>query len=174
VGRLFFNPTTGRFVYVGYLALIDPIAGSLFDGAPSESTAYFTFSTDVAQLTPLPDNNDVALALVSAGTFSVYYNASPAGDWSNPASFSSGKLVARFHRNESLSQLRPVAFHDLSETLMWSSNFAFGGQTYNFNRIAPNGITFAQFFSTSPQAGTADYPATLAGSGSVFAVGPSE
>jgi hypothetical protein len=35
---------------------------------------------------------------------------------------------------------------------MSNSSFEFGGQTYNFIRVAPNGITFAQFFSTAPQA----------------------
>jgi hypothetical protein len=173
VGRVFLNPNTGQFVYVGYLVHIDPIGGSLFNGSPSESTAYFTFSTDLAQLTPLPNNNDVALSLVSAGTFNVYYNATPGADWSDPASFSRGKRIATFHRNESVfEQLGTVSLHSLSETLMSSSNFQFGGQTYNFNRIAPNGITFAQFFSGTPQLdGTADYPATLSGAGTVFAVG---
>jgi hypothetical protein len=175
VGRVFVNPTTGQFVYVGYLVHIDPIDGSLFNGSPSESTAYFTFSNDVAQLTPLANNNDVALDLVSAGTFSVYYNATPGADWSNPASFSSGKLIATFHRNESLFlQVGPVSFHSLSETLMSTSRFEFGGQTYNFNPISPNGITFAQFFSTAPQAGTTDYAVSLAGAGTVFAVGTPE
>ena len=84
---------------------------------------------------------------MSAGTFSFYYNATPAADWSDPASFSSGKLIATSYRKESLfAQLAPVSFHRLSETLAWSSNFEFGGKIYNFNRIAPNGITFAPFF----------------------------
>jgi hypothetical protein len=175
VGRVFVNPTTGKFVYVGYLVNIDPIDGSLFNGSPSESTAYFTFSTDVAQLTPLPNNNDVTLDFVSAGTFSVYYNATPGADWSDPASFSRGKRIAIFHRKESLfSQLEAVSFHSLSETLILSSNFEFSDRTYNFNRIAPNGITFAQFFSTTPQAGAGDYAASFAGAGSVFAVGTPE
>lgn len=175
VGRVFVNPANGQFVYVGYLVQIDPINGTLFNGSPSENTAYFTFSTDLAQpaqLTPLPNNNDVILDLVSAGTFNVYYNASPAADWNDPASFSTGKLIATFHRKESLLALTPnVSFHSLSETLMWSSNFEFGGQTYNFNRIAPNGITFAQFFSTAPQAGVGDFSMTFSGAGSVFAIG---
>jgi hypothetical protein len=175
VGRVFVNPNTGQFAYVGYLVQIDPINRSLFNGSPSENTAYFTFSTDVAhpaQLTPLPNNNDVALDLVSAGTFNVYYNPTPAADWSDPASFSSGKLIATFHRKESLAAQTPsLFFHSLSETLLWSSNFEFGGQTYNFNRIAPNGITFAQFFSIAPQAGAGDYSVTFSGAGSVFAVG---
>jgi hypothetical protein len=109
---------------------------------------------------------------VSAGTFSVYYNATPGANWSDPASFSKGKRIATFHRKESIFQLiGPVSLHSLSETLMWSSNFEFGDQTFNFNRIAPNGITFAQFFSAVPQAGTADYLVTFAGAGTVFAVG---
>ena len=47
VGRVFLNPNTGGFVYVGYLVHIDPVDGSLFNGSPSESAAYFTFSTDL-------------------------------------------------------------------------------------------------------------------------------
>ncbi len=171
VGRVFLNPNTFQFVYVGYLVGIDPIDGSLFNGLPGESTAYFAFSTDLAQLTPLRNNNDVPLDLVSAGTFSVYYNATPGADWSDPASFSRGKRIATFHRKESVFQLiGPVALHSLSETLMSSSNFEFGGQTYNFNRIAPNGITFAQFFSGAPIV-TPDNTWTFSGAGTVFAVG---
>jgi hypothetical protein len=175
VGRVFVNPSNGQFVYVGYLVHIGGIDGSLFNGSPSESTAHFTFSTDIAQLTPLPNNGDVALDLVSAGTFSVYYNAKPNADWSNPASFSSGKVIATFQRKESLFPLiGPVSFHSLSETLLSSHNFEFGGQTWNFNHIASHGITFAQFFSTAPQTGTADYPVAFSGAGTVIAVGDSE
>jgi hypothetical protein len=164
VGRVYLN-SNGQFVYAGYLVHIDGIDTPLFNGSPSESTAYFTFSTGVAplaQLTPLPDNGDVHLALVSAGTFSVYYTAKPSGDWSNPASFSSGKLVATFARKESLfAEIGPVSFHNLSETLMSSHSFTFNGQPYNFDRIAPHGITFSQFCSN----------ATLACAGAVWAVG---
>jgi hypothetical protein len=112
---------------------------------------------------------------VSAGTFSVYYNTTPGAGWSDPASFSRGKRIATFHRKESLFQtVGTVALHSVSETLMWSSNFEFGGQTYNFNRIAPNGITFAQFLSGTPQGGTGDYSVTFSGAGTVFAVGSPE
>ena len=69
VGRFYLNPTTGQAVYAGYLVHLNPISNSgvsLFNGSPSESTAYFTFSTDVIQLTPLPNNNDLSLFLISA------------------------------------------------------------------------------------------------------------
>jgi hypothetical protein len=166
VGRVYLNPN-GQFVYAGYIVHIDGIDIPLFNGSPSEGTAYFTFSTgirppDIGQLTFLPPNGDVNLALVSAGTFSVYYNAKPDGDWSNPASFSGGKLVATFARKESLfAEIGPVSFHNLSETLMLSHSFTLSGQTYNFDRIAPHGITFSQFCSN----------ATLACAGAVWAVG---
>ena len=123
----------------------------------------------------MPNNGDVALSLVSAGTFSVYYNTSPNGDWGNPASFSSGELIATFARKESLfPQIGPIGFHSLSETLESSQNFTFDGQPYDFNRIVPHGITFAQFFSTTPLAGITDYPVAFAAAGTTTAVGGRE
>lgn len=175
VGRIFLNPQTGKAVYTGYLAQIAGITHSLFDGAPSESSAHFTFSTDVLSLTPLPTNGSVGLSFVSAGTFSVYYNARPSGDWSNPATFSSGQLIATFVRRESLfPQLGPIGFHSLSETLDSAHSITFEGQTVDFKLLTPNGITFAQFFSSTPLAGIANYPVSFAAAGTTTAVGEEE
>ncbi len=172
VGRIYVNPDTGKALYVGYLVHLNGITTSLFNGSPSEATAYFTFSTDVLQLTPMTNNADVTLSLVSAGTFNVYYNNSPNADWSTPASFSSGQLIATFIRKESLfPEIGPIGFHSLSETLLRSQNFTFGSQTLNFNRIAPYGVTFAQFFSTAPQTGVTGYPDAFAAAGTTMAVG---
>lgn len=169
------NFDTGQAVYVGYLVHLNPISNSgtsLFSGSPSESTAYFTFSTDILTLTSLPNDGDIVLSLVSAGTFNVYYNASPNADWNNPGSFSSGKLIATFHRNQSLfPEIGPIGFHSLSETLISSLDFTFNGQNYNFDNIAPNGITFAQFFSTNALTGVTAYPDAFAAAGTTMAVG---
>ena len=174
VGRVYLNPNTGQAVWAGYVVHINGINSSLFSGAPSEATAYFTFTTDVLQLTPMPNNGDMALSLVSAGTFNVYYNSNPAGDWSNPASFSSGQLIATFTRKESLfPELAAVGFHSLSESLLSSHSFTFNGQTYNLKYMVPNGITFAQFFSTTPLSGSTNYPVAFAGTGTTMAVGGS-
>jgi hypothetical protein len=173
-GRVYLNPSTGKAVYVGYLIHINGFTSSLFNGSPSVATAYFTFSTDVLTLTPMPNDGDVVLNLVSAGTFNVYYNTTPNGDWSNPATFSSGQLIATFERKESLfPEIGPIAFHSLSESLLSSQRFTFDGKTFSFDRIAPHGITFAQFFSTSPLSGTTDYPVAFAGVGTTIAVGGS-
>src|SRR5215469_11914919 len=172
VGRVYVNPNTGKAVYTGYLVHVNGLPSSLFNGAPSEATAYFTFSTDVLSLTPLHNNGDVALTLVSAGTFNVYYNAVPSGDWNNPSSFSSGQLIATFARDESLfPQMGAFSFHSLSEVLTSSWKFIYNGQKYNFKDIAPNGITFAQFVSNTPLNGIAGYPIAFAAAGTTRAVG---
>ena len=173
VGRVYLNPRHRQGCLRRLRGPPQPgVNSSLFDGSPSEATAYFTFSTDVLTLKPLPNDGGVALDLVSAGTFSVYYNSSPNGDWGCPATFSSGKLIATFSRKESLfPQLGPVAFHSLSETLLSSQSFTFDGQTFDFKCLTPDGITFAQFFSTTPLTGITDYPVALAGAGTTMAVG---
>jgi len=174
VGRVYLNPDTGQAIYAGYLVNINGITTSLFNGAPSEGTAYFTFKTDVLQLTPLPNNGDISLSFVSAGTFSVYYNPSPNGNWADPDTFSSGQLIATFERQQSLYPvIGPIGFHSLSGSLVSSHNFTFDGQRFNFNRISPDGITFAQFFSSTPIPGAefGYYTVVYAGAGAVTAVG---
>lgn len=175
VGRIYLN-SSGQAIYYGYLVHINGINTPLFSGAPSEGTAYFTFRTDTLQLTPLPNNADISLDLVSAGTFSVYYNASPNGNWADPDTFSSGKLIATFERQESLFPIiGPLGLHSLSESLLSSRNFTFDGQTFNFNRISPDGITFAQFFSSTALPGLTGtyvgYSVGFPSAGAVTAVG---
>ena len=172
VGRVYLNPNTGKAVWAGYVVQINGINSSLFNGTPSEATAYFTFSTDVLSLTPMRPNGDVALSLVSAGNFNIYYNSSPSGNWSDPATFSSGQLIATFTRKESLfPEFGPIAFHSLSESLLSSQRFTFNGKIYDFKQIVPNGITFAQFLSATPLTGVTDYSLAFAGFGTTMAVG---
>ena len=124
----------------------------------------------------MPGNGDLTLYLVSSGTFNVYYNASPNGDWSNPGTFSSGELIATFKRDQSLfPQFTTLGVHALSETLESSQAFTFRDQTFNFNRIVPHGITFAWYFSTTAlTTGRTDYPVAFAAAGTTIAVGGRE
>jgi hypothetical protein len=173
VGRIYLNPSTGKAVYAGYVVHLTGVSASLFNGSPSEATAYFTFSTDVLSLTPIGTNGEAALFLVSAGTFKVYYNPTPDGDWSNPGTFSSGHLIATFARKESLFPLfTNVGVHSLSETLESSQAFTFGGEAFDVRRMVPNGITFASFFGTKPLiTGLTDYPVAFSAAGTTMAVG---
>jgi hypothetical protein len=62
-------------------------------------------------------------------------------------------------------------FHSLSEVLTSSWKFTYNGQKYNFKDISPNGITFAQFLSSTPLSGVAGYPIAYAAAGTTMAVG---
>jgi hypothetical protein len=88
VGRAFLN-ASGQGQVVGYFTDINGIGASdsLFNGTPSEQTAFFTFRSNVFSLTPLL-NGDIGLDLTSAGTFNIYHNPNPNGDWSKPDTFS--------------------------------------------------------------------------------------
>ena len=66
------NPSTDAAVYAGYVVHINGIDISLFNGSPSEATAFSTFSTDVLTLTPMPSNGDVTLNLVSLSVSCVW------------------------------------------------------------------------------------------------------
>jgi hypothetical protein len=176
VGRLCLNPGTGKAVYVGYLVHLNRTTESLFDGVPSEASAHFTFSTDVLSLTPLSSDGNVGLNLVSAGTFSVYYNERPNANWNDPSTFSSGRLIATFVRQESLFPLLgSIGTHNLSETLGSSHSISFGGQTIDFKHLTPSGITFAQFVNGTPfSSGITSYPLAFAAAGTTTAVGKAQ
>ena len=170
VGRAYLN-AVGQGEVIGYFTDIQGVSGALFSGAPGESTAFFTFRSDVFSLTPLPNNGDVGLDLVSPGTFSIYFNPTPNGDWSNPDTFSSGQLVARFTRTETLFlQIGPVSEHVLTESLAWARNFTVNGHEYNFNDLVPGGITLSELFSNTGVPGVANFPVGLAFAGSGTAV----
>jgi hypothetical protein len=161
VGRGFLNPSNGQGEVVGYITNISGIPSPLFSGLPSESTAFFTFRSDIFTLHPLPTNGDVGLSMITPGTFSLYLNGDPDGDWSNPDTFSSGKLIATFTRDESLFiQIGRVSSHVLSECLVSSSNFQFAGKEFNLDGLA-NGITFSEFISNTPVAGVEGFPVGL-------------
>jgi hypothetical protein len=181
VGRAFLN-ATGQGEVVGYFTNINGIPDPLFDGDPSEKTAVFTFRSDVFSLTPLPLNGDVAVDLVSAGTFDIYYNPSPNGDWSNPDTFSSGQLVAHFMRPETLfiqiaqsdstnpPPFESIAQHNLTETLQSSQSFTFNGRKYDFDALTPGGITLYETGSNTGISGVTGFPIGAAFAGHGIAV----
>ncbi len=184
IGRAYLN-ASGQGEVVGYFTDIHGIFGSLFKGGPSqasENTAFFTFRSNVFSLTPLPTNGDIGLDLVSAGTFDIYYNSNPNGDWSIPDTFSSGQLVAHFMRPESLflqilqtDSANPPPFesisqHALTETLVSSQSFTFNGHKNNFSALTPGGITLYETFSNTGVLGVTGFPIGLVFAGHGIAV----
>jgi len=92
-------------------------------------------------------NGSILWATQAPSTLSVYFNASPQGDWSNPDSFSSGQLIATFEKpegfftcNGDLTLLNTCSSVD-SGDLVSSTDFTFNGGTFNFARLVPLGVT---------------------------------
>ena len=177
IGRGFVNATQGTAV--GYFTSITGISGSLFNGSPSEKTAFFTFRHDVGSLTsPPPPNGDFTFFVLSAGRYNIYFNQNPNGDWSNQDTFSGGTFpgnpVAQFTVPETLF-FGPHQFfgkHVYTATLVSSREFTFNGHKYDFKTIAPGGLTIDETLNSTPDVpGVTDFPGGIAFAGNCLAVG---
>ena len=172
VARIYIDPATGQAQCVGYFTDITGITASLFSGTPGEETAYFTFRSDVFQLSPLPANGDLQPDLFTAGNYAIYFNRQPIGDWSDPGTFSSGQPIATFKRPESFVSLLPQTFHSaIREELVSTQAFRFNGHNYDFNAIAPGGLTLMDVGSTTQLPGISGFSLVLPYAGSAIAVG---
>ena len=114
---------SSTLVNVGYVThQFNVPDNALFTTSPhNESTAVLTYSRS-APLTAEFGTGSV-FSVPSTGTLSVYYNPSPSGDFSNPATFSLGTKVAQFDsRFHTMQTTLPSGFtiHEagsLSQTL---------------------------------------------------------
>lgn len=176
VNRLLINPP--QVVVFGYFVDIAGLPGPLFLGTPGETTAHFTWSLNAPGALQLqngdpkdPGGIEVAV-LRSDETFSVYYNANPNQNWSIPASFSAGQLIATF-KSEPGTQIGagPAAFVTQSYSLVSSREFAFKGQAFNLARLIPHGFTFFGVNGNIPLNGAVVPPLTFAGAGTAAAIG---
>jgi hypothetical protein len=164
----------------GYITDVPGISDSLFNGSPSEKTAFLTFRSDLVTLTPLPPNGVVNLERVSAGTFNIYFNSVPHGDWGDPNTFSNGQAfpgqpIAHFMRRQSLFyQTDTLSRHDVTETLESSRSFVLNGHTYNLEDIVPGGFTLYETYSNTPVSGITGFPIVLPGAGNCAAVAAEE
>ena len=163
---------------VGYIAFIEGVDGSLFDGAPSKDTAYFTVrvTEDLPPPSPLPVERDpfmVALLFPPGGQFTVFYDAEPKDrDWNAPETFSRGVPIAVFDESALLNtmafgaQPAGVGINVFSSMLVDSTPINFNGQKLDFNRVVPNGVTITNF-------GNSSRPDELgsAGGGTAIAIG---
>ena len=172
VARIYIDPATGQAQCVGYFTNIAGITASLFNGTPGEETAYFTFRSDVFQLSPLPANGDLQPDLFTAGSYAIYFNPQPIGDWDHPDSFSSGQPIATFKPPESFVSLSPQSFHSvIREELVSTQALRFNGHNYEFSAIAPGGLTLMDVGSTTQLPGISGFSLVLPYAGSAIAVG---
>jgi hypothetical protein len=138
------NPSSGTAQVVGYFTFVEGIPGPFFNDSPSEATAFFTFRSDTISLTPpIRNGPNLSVTTFSPGTFSVYFNASPDGDFSNADTFSSGQLIATFERSSGMIVVNGASTgtSTFSAKLISSRDFQFQGKTVNFRSLVPHGVT---------------------------------
>jgi len=138
--KLDFIASTG--VVYGYLTAVSGVNSTqaLFNGTPSEATAYLTFRADI-KFQVLPGNGGIVPTLVEAGTWSVYYTASPAHSWDQPDTFSNGRVVAVMDRPvEQFSTYPTFAINAGAADVRSSSLFRLGGQVINWRALIPRGV----------------------------------
>lgn len=161
----------GTAQVICYIAFAEEISGSMFSGPPSEATAFLTVRTDAIASEPIANGN-IAVLLQSAGTYDVYFNSTPHGDWSKPDSFSSGQLVATFARTAPLLvNVGTMANGFFSARLINSEEFVLNGRTVDFGRIVPNGLTWILTAASTPIPGPPGFVAAQAFAGTALSVG---
>jgi hypothetical protein len=178
VGHVYINPATGMGEVAGYFSSIAGIENP-FQGAPSEATAYFTYRSEPLTFTALPADVDTAATLLNAGKWHIYFNSNPLshpGNWTDPASFSQGQLVADLDHNAlQIVSSGPVHQAVFSGELLASYDFVYAGKTLNFAKFFPDGITnFSSATNTLVQGGVPGFPIVFADAGWSVAKGHTE
>ena len=174
LARGYINPATGTAQVAGYYTFVEGTPGPFFSGLPSEATAFFTFRSDTVSLTPpIANGPDLSATMFSQGTFTVYFNTSPGGNFSNLDSFSSGKPIATFRRSAGMitSVTGSTGTVTFSAKLISSQDFVFQGRTTNFRDLVPNGVTTLITTSNNFVGGTAEFPIAQPFTFSAIAIG---
>ncbi|MCQ4165055.1 hypothetical protein [Tahibacter harae] len=178
-GRFYAAEKSGAIADYGYFLHLGGIAAPLFAAAPAESSAHFTFAAEPFQAARL-SNGGLQLGLDPAGSFSVFLQRRPAGDFDDPASFARGECIGRFRRTSLVvgttvtgaAGQALITSNVFSARLTESTPFEFGGQRYDLARMLGAGVT--QFGTADGQAimpAPAGYALVLPFTGSALALG---
>jgi hypothetical protein len=173
--RGFINPSTGSAQVAGYFIFVEGAPGPFFSAMPGEGTAFLTLRSDTLSLTPpIANGPDVSAIMFTPGTFTVYFNTSPSGNFANLDSFSSGVPVATFRRSAGMitSVVGSTGSSTFSAKLISSHDFVFQGETLNFARLVPHGVTVLITTTNNFVQGTAAFPVAQPFTFSAIAMGP--
>jgi hypothetical protein len=128
---------------IGYYPFVDGIGNRLFTGSPGERTAVLSFRTQQFRINLV--SNGKVLFIRPAPTastegllYNIYFDPAPRRDFSQPDSFTTGKLVASYRGSAAsiISIEESVVSLTASLLLSGSSDFAYDGREHNFGRLA--------------------------------------
>lgn len=145
LGRFWKANEKGDEVFdAGYFAHLELEDGELF--VPNQpigpGSAHFTFFSEPFTIMPV-QGGPLSISRDTVGSFYLFYQRSPQGDFTEPTSFAQGKRIASFRRpfmvvTERVGNLELTTF---SAELIDSTPFEHCGQTYDLRELLPNGIT---------------------------------
>ncbi len=136
----------------GYFLHLPWLGVSLFDGARSETTAHFTFAAEPFKAHYL-ENGSLTLGLDPVGSFSLYLQRRPAGDFDDPASFARGERIATFRRATLVVGTTvgtAVGNNVFTARLVESRPFEFEGRQHDLAEHLGRGITQFGTAGTTP------------------------
>lgn len=176
LGRFALFPPPQGPTLTGYIAFLENVEGPIFSGTPGVDTAHFTisFSGGPPPASLDPGSNLRVNLFPPGATFDVYYDATPDQDWSDPATFSDGLLVATFLESALMASNinepdgSGVAYNLFSSELIYSKKFRFNGEKVDFGKLMRHGVTVNNFASRTP---VSFVPFTTAFSGTGIAIG---
>jgi len=175
---------TGRFyargtslLDLGYFIFLGGIGAPLFAGAPSESTAFFTFSAAPFTASKI-DNGGLGISVDATGSFALYVRDEPGASFDDPASFAAGRCIATFERVSIVAATQITAPSGMALTsnvftarLVSSERFDFGGRTYDLAELIGDGITQWGTAASEPLAPPSGYDAVAPFVGSAIRLG---
>ncbi|MDZ4814593.1 MAG: hypothetical protein SGI99_18555 [Pseudomonadota bacterium] len=178
----FYRKSDQSLADYGYFIHLAGIAAPMFNGAPGESTAHFTFAATPFVATGLV-NGTLSLALDPVGEFSIYLQRKPKGNFNSPESFAQGECIATFRRisiavgttvAEGAGKQAQALFSSnvFTARLIDSAPFALAGATYDLRQMLGHGVTqFGTAAATPINPPPALYDLVIAFSGSAIALG---
>ncbi|MCY1075069.1 hypothetical protein [Archangium lansingense] len=171
VGR-FYEAQDGSLQDLGYFAHLGGIQPLFNSHHPGEASAFFTFRSEPFTARKL-HNGDLSLSLDATGSFTLYLNREPCGDFSRPETFSRGEPIATFQRLSAVvgTSVGPIGTNLFSAALISSSTFHFQGKDWNLERLMPHGITQMGVASTTVITPPQGFKAVTPFVGSAMAVG---
>lgn len=176
IGRFSVFPPPDGPQLLGYIAFLENVQGPFFDGTPGVESAHFTiaFNSGPPPVSLDPGSNLGATLFPPGASFDVYFDPTPDQDWSDPASFGDGQLVATFLESALLASRidepdgSGVAYNLFSSELVYSKRFRFHGRKVDFKKLLPNGVTINNFATRTP---VSFVPFTTAFTGTGVAIG---
>lgn len=182
----FYEAEDGSLADYGYFLHLPFADAPLFDGAPGEATAHFTFAAEPFKARTIV-NGALTLGRDPVGEFSLYLQRRPAGDFDAPASFEQGERIATFRRvgraigttvaaavvvNGATVATPLIGTNVFTAHLIASAAFEFGGRRHDLAKCLGRGVTQFGTAAAAPVAPPpAGYRRVLPFTGSAIALG---